>query len=76
MRLFRILPVLSLLFGAQASHVDMREPAPHPLDVRATLDVCANINTELQVPILGKVISVGHISTLKFTQRSRRVAPS
>ena len=76
MRLFRILPVLSLLFGAQASHVNVREPAPHPLDIRATLDVCANVNTALQVTVLGKVVTVGHISTSSFAQRSCRVALS
>ncbi|KAI9439298.1 hypothetical protein H4582DRAFT_129825 [Lactarius indigo] len=46
MRLFRVLPVLSLLFGARASSLQSREPDAHPLDVRDLLDVCASFNTD------------------------------
>ncbi len=50
MHLFRILPVLSLLFGARASYLDSRGAVPHPLDVRDAADVCATVNAELVVP--------------------------
>ncbi|KAI0290225.1 hypothetical protein BC826DRAFT_1106580 [Russula brevipes] len=60
MRLFRVIPVLSLLFGARASSLESREPASHPLDVRQLLDVCANIKTDLAVPdLLGVLKAVG-----------------
>ena len=62
MHLFRILPVLSLLLGIRASHIDSREPVPHPLDARDTFDVCANINAELIIPVQGgKTVDVGWI---------------
>ena len=48
MRLFRALPVLSLLFGARASFLDSRQPIPHRLDVRDTPDVC--VNAEFDYP--------------------------
>ncbi|KAH9170198.1 hypothetical protein EDB89DRAFT_1331255 [Lactarius sanguifluus] len=47
MRLFRILPVLSLLFGTGRSSLQSREPAAHPLDARDLLDVCASVHTPL-----------------------------
>jgi hypothetical protein len=50
MRLFRVLPILSLLFGARASSLDSRQPAAHPLDARYLLDVCALVKTELIIP--------------------------
>jgi hypothetical protein len=60
---FRLLPVLSLLFGARASNVDSRNAVPHPLDVRDTVDVCATVDTGLVVPnFLGKMTNVGYIS--------------
>ncbi|KAF8260046.1 hypothetical protein EI94DRAFT_1706601 [Lactarius quietus] len=40
MRLFRVLPVLSLLFGARASSLDLRQLYSHPRDTRDVLDVC------------------------------------
>jgi len=46
MRLFRLLPALSLL-GAFASPHDLREPAPYTLDPRGPADKCANINLDL-----------------------------
>ena len=46
MRLFRLLPALSLL-GAFASPYDLREPAPYTLDPRGPADKCANINLDL-----------------------------
>ena len=36
----------SLFCGARASSLDSRSPAPHPLDARQLLDVCASVNTE------------------------------
>ncbi|KAH9051581.1 hypothetical protein EDB83DRAFT_2316717 [Lactarius deliciosus] len=47
MRLFRVLPVLSLLFGTGASSLQSREPAAHPLDARDLVDVCASVHTPL-----------------------------
>jgi hypothetical protein len=71
MRLSRVIPALSLLFGARASSLDSREPASHPLDVRDLLDVCASINTELAVPdLLGVLTAVGVIGGLIFTLKS------
>ena len=62
MRLFRILPTLSLLFGVRASSLGSREPAAHPLDARDLLDVCASVNVNLEVPdILGVLKAVGVI---------------
>jgi hypothetical protein len=47
MRLFGVLPVLSLLLGVRAySH----EPVPHRLDVRATCDLCATVSTVVGLP--------------------------
>jgi len=69
MHLFRILPVLSLFLGARASHVDTREPIPHPLDVRDTFDVCANINAELIIPdLVGKPVDFGLITGVCLCQ--------
>lgn len=60
MRLFRLLPALSLLFGARASSLESREPPAHPLDARDLLDVCASVNAELEVPnLLGILTAVG-----------------
>ncbi|KAI0300652.1 hypothetical protein B0F90DRAFT_395233 [Multifurca ochricompacta] len=62
MRIFRVLPILGLLFGAHASPLESREPASHPLDARAPLDVCANVNVDLAVPdSLGTLTTVGRI---------------
>jgi len=58
MRLFRLLPTLGLLFGARASSFNSREPAPHPLDARDLIDVCASLDTELVVPNLLGILSV------------------
>jgi hypothetical protein len=44
MRLFRVLTVLSLLLGARASSLDLRQHIPHRLDVRDTPDVCATVD--------------------------------
>jgi len=60
MRLFRILPALSLL-GAFASPLDLREPAPYTLDPRGLDDLCANINTDLTIPEIGIPLPVGKI---------------
>src|SRR6266702_4435547 len=65
MRLFRILPILSLLFGARASSLESREPAAHPLDARDLLEVCASVNVELVVPnLLGVLTAVGIVAQL------------
>ncbi|KAF8476343.1 hypothetical protein DFH94DRAFT_109195 [Russula ochroleuca] len=63
MRLFRVLPALSLLFGARASSsLDSRAPAPHRNDARDLLDVCASVDTNLVVPdILNILTAVGVI---------------
>jgi hypothetical protein len=62
MHLFRILPILSLLFGAHASSLDPRRPDAHPLDARDLSDVCGSLNTELVVPdLLGILTAVGVI---------------
>jgi hypothetical protein len=62
MRLFHVLPILSLLFGAHASSLDSRHPDPHPFDARDVLDVCASVDTELVVPDqLGVLTAVGVI---------------
>ena len=44
MQLFRVLPILSLLFGARASSLDSRRPDAHPLDARDVSDVCATLD--------------------------------
>jgi hypothetical protein len=49
-RLFKVLSILSLLFGARASFLTTRLPAPHPLDVRQVSNVCANINEQFPFP--------------------------
>ncbi|KAH9961979.1 hypothetical protein BC827DRAFT_1341618 [Russula dissimulans] len=49
MRFFCVLPALGLLFGARASSLDSRAPAPHSLDVRDTPDTCASLDTLLIV---------------------------
>jgi hypothetical protein len=49
MRLFSVLPLLSLLLGGRAS-LESRDPIPHRLDVRATSNLCATIN--LYIPYL------------------------
>jgi hypothetical protein len=62
MRLFKLFSLLSLFFGARAFSLKSREPAPHPLDVRDLLDVCASINIDLAVPdLLGILTAVGVI---------------
>jgi len=60
MRLFRLLPALSLL-GAFASPFDSREPAPSTLLARDLDDRCANIDTQLTVPKIGILFPVGKI---------------
>ena len=58
MRLFRVLPIFSLLFGTRASSLDSRAPDAHPLDARDLLDVCASVDTDLVVPnLLGGILS-------------------
>ena len=66
MRLFRVLSLLSLLFGgACASSLDSREPAPP--DVRDVLDVCASVDTELVVPDLqGMLTAIGELGGSHF----------
>ena len=55
MRLFHVLPILSLFFGARASSLGSREPAAHPLDARDLLDVCALVNTDVQgIGVIGR----------------------
>ena len=61
MRLFRVLPLLSLLLGGCASSLDSRSPAPHPLDARALIDVCASINANLNVPDLLGILQVAGV---------------
>ena len=41
MRLFHVLPILTLLFGAHAFSRDSRQSNAHPLDARDFSDVCA-----------------------------------
>ena|ERR1700761_9101262 len=67
MRLFRALPILSLLFGARASSFDSRAPTAHPHDARDLLDVCSSVDTELVVPdLLGILTAVGVIGQFNF----------
>ena len=63
MRLFSVLPVLSLLLGTRASSHDSRGPAAHRIDVRSPIiDVCVTLDTELVVPdLLGILTAVGVI---------------
>ena len=62
MRLFRVLPIITLLFGARASSLDSRQPAAHSLDARDLLDVCASVNTNLVVrDLFGVLTAVGII---------------
>ena len=63
MRLFKLLSLLGLFFGARASSLNTREPASHPLDTRDLLDVCAFVDADLNVPnLLGVLSLVGKIS--------------
>jgi hypothetical protein len=74
MRLFSVLPVLGLLLGTRASSHDLREPAPHRLDVRVTstiIDVCVLLQTELVVPgELEILTAVGWIGESIFSSSS------
>ena len=67
MRLFRVLPVLSLLLGALASSLDSREPALYCLDVRAT-----PVDTELmsECPCVPERLTNAYLglSTLLFIE--------
>lgn len=81
MRLFHILPVLGLFFGARASDLDPRSPGkvhphPHVLDVHNTADVCASLNnTQLMVPNQQrKLTTVGTIGASTFRFKSSRLA--
>ena len=47
MRLFQVLPILSLLFGTHASSLDLRQLDAHPLDARDFSDVCAILDPTL-----------------------------
>jgi hypothetical protein len=68
MRLFRVLPVLSLLLVARASSLDSRGQASHPLDARDLLDVCVFLNAELAVPDdQGLLSAFGLISESAFS---------
>lgn len=72
MHIFHIIPVLSLLLVARASHVNTWEPIPHPLEARdtVTFDVCANINADLIIPIQGSdVVDAGLISGSNFISK-------
>ena len=50
MRLFHILPIISFLFEAGASSLDWGMPDAHLPDARDVPNVCAYLNTELEVP--------------------------
>ena len=58
MRLFLVLPFLSLLFGASASSLDSRRPDAHPLDARDVSNVCAVFNAEEVPPGLSLILSL------------------
>jgi hypothetical protein len=63
MRLFKLLSLLGLFFGARASSLKTREPASHPLDARELSDVCAFLDTDLSVRIVqGTFYDVGKLS--------------
>lgn len=58
MRFFSVLSLLSLLLGTRASSHDLREPAPHTLDVRRPiLDICVSINANLVVPDVDGILT-------------------
>ena len=59
MRLFGVLPVLSLLLDARATFLDLRQPAPHRLDVRDTSDTCAALDENLLISSTGILILIG-----------------
>ena len=62
MRLFHVLPILSLLSGASASSLDSRTPAAHPLDTRELLDVCASVDVDLDGPeLLGNLLGASGV---------------
>jgi hypothetical protein len=62
MRIFHVLPIFGLLFGASASSLDSRAPVAHPLDARDTLDVCAPIDVDLQDPnLLGNLLGASGV---------------
>jgi hypothetical protein len=45
MRLFRVVPILTLFLGARASSLDLGEPAPHRVETRdAGADACYPVN--------------------------------
>lgn len=57
MRLVRVLPILSFLLGASASSLDTRHPHAHPLDAHDVSDVCAYVNSDLEVLSEYKVLT-------------------
>jgi hypothetical protein len=74
MRLFKLFSLLSLFFGAHASSLKSREPAPHPLDVRDLLDVCASIDTRLSVPDLGSPLLLIYVGIVGRSTSHRIVS--
>ena len=65
MRLFGVLPVLTLLLGARASSLDSREPAPHRIETRDTgADVCYPIDLGYLFPNLCRSFFGGGPSVL------------
>jgi hypothetical protein len=61
MRIFLVLPIFSILFGASASSLDSRWLDAHPLDARDGLDLCAFVNADLVVGGGDYLLSVGTI---------------
>ena len=61
MRLFHVLSILSLLFGARAFSLDSRQSDAHPLDARDVSDVCATLDPldPSEVNLLNALLPLG-----------------
>ncbi|KAH9974983.1 hypothetical protein BGW80DRAFT_1487984 [Lactifluus volemus] len=62
-RLFKLLSILSLLFGARVSFLTAHLLAPHPLDVRQVSNACANNNEQFIFPDISAVTVAFTIDT-------------
>ncbi|KAI0029562.1 hypothetical protein K488DRAFT_88599 [Vararia minispora EC-137] len=61
MRSFLSFVLLGLVAGASASSLQSRSPTPNALDTRDVVDVCANLDLDLKINLLGIVIIIGKL---------------
>jgi hypothetical protein len=68
MRIFYLLPIFSLSFGASTPSLHSRWLNGYPLDARDVTNVCTFIDTELQVPNANNdFVSVGVLSQFNYS---------